>query len=383
MNPLDADAAKFKHWTNLMKDHGKIIGSGTYGEVYKIKPEESKIAYALKMYNYVEPHDGEVDILREFYNDCNKHLLCFKDVVYSEKNTPLYLVTDFLEGYVTLEKYFNGMSRWPIEQKYEDSYDVLRSCVEVLKWFHTKGFAHLDIKADNIMIHPGSKNIKLVDFGRSCSNHVVCHIDDFDDVEDYPYLAPEFRRIGAKQDGGSVSLEEAKSMDIYSMSYMIVGLIMELFKFDESFSLMLLGYIYGITIKFTLPRDLSISKSSSKLNPDTFLKYYETFKLKVERQRSNATHSGRRTPKVFPIATPKALIKERQATPKAPTQKTKMGTQKKSVTKPVMHSFTEKPRPTSKPKRKTPHPHPPQVKSPTRTPDPKFIPTPPSPSIYA
>jgi serine/threonine protein kinase len=388
IEPLDADAKKFNMWNALIETKGERIGSGTYGDVYRIESEDSKPAYALKMYKFNEPHDGEVDILREFYKECSAHLLCFKDVVYSKDNTPLYLVTDFLEGYITLLEYFANLSQQPIEGRYEGSYDVLRSCVEVLKWFHKKGFAHLDIKADNIMIHPKTKNIKLIDFGRTCSNHVVCYIDAFDDVEDYKYLAPEFRNMG--KDGGSVSLEEAKSMDVYSMGYMIVDLTMELFGVDKHSASMIIKHCYGIPVKFdpsnVNSRELNVS---SITRPANAIPYISTLMLKWKaklKAPTSTNHFGRTpriiTPKVlFPSKTPKALIGMRQATPKAHTKtpnekiKEKRATPKLSTV--MREKRTSKPKGFIKPK---PMP-PPKVKSsPIRTPYPKIIATP-SPSI--
>jgi serine/threonine protein kinase len=68
--------------------------------------------------------------------------------------------------------------------------------VEGIAYMHRKGYVHRDLKLDNILIDPSTKNIKIIDFGFSLKAavgeklNVYCgtpHYMDPDLVRKVPY----------------------------------------------------------------------------------------------------------------------------------------------------------------------------------------------------
>ena len=72
---------------------------------------------------------------------------------------------EYPRGYVDLMAFIRRM-KWLDEDL---SRIMLRNLLEAIQYCHSMGVLHRDIKEDNILVHPRSGDIKLIDFG--CATH--------------------------------------------------------------------------------------------------------------------------------------------------------------------------------------------------------------------
>lgn len=148
----------------------KLIGKGSYGEVYDIKDAKSHIHYALKKCMKIfETKTRALGTLTELrlgrllnHRNINKleeilipyHLNSFGGIYYRSK-----LMKTNLGRYLNRNKYI------PIKDiKY-----ILFQMISALYYIHKRGVIHCDIKPDNILIG-SNKETQLCDFGLS---HVI------------------------------------------------------------------------------------------------------------------------------------------------------------------------------------------------------------------
>jgi serine/threonine protein kinase len=151
----------------------KVIGSGTFGKVYKIKYNGKDAA--LKIVKNINPGakdiiDEEVRMLKsisERYPDCMVNILCYFDISQDDDN--IYFVSELLDS-----DYFDVLSK----DSYCDSknggkinyvYESLKQMLNGLRALHTVGILHRDIKPENFLVKLSDpKVIKIADFGFSC-----------------------------------------------------------------------------------------------------------------------------------------------------------------------------------------------------------------------
>jgi len=178
----DVDGAKKGSWKI-----GKPLGCGGFGEIYLCeknvvrKVDERNASLAMK----IEPHEnGPLFIERNFYiravlpktvEEYRKHKKIQTLGIPSYKGSGShtyngdkfrFLVMDRLGK--DLEKTFlSGKRIFPPSL----SYDIALKVLETLEYIHDQGYAHNDIKAQNLLLGPGGNNNKkeshlyLVDFG--------------------------------------------------------------------------------------------------------------------------------------------------------------------------------------------------------------------------
>ena len=81
--------------------------------------------------------------------------------VFIEKGSYYILMTDYHEGYTDLFDY-NAMTQ---KLSGEDIKAIIVQIVAIARALLDAGVDHRDIKDENILYHPTTKDIKLIDFG--------------------------------------------------------------------------------------------------------------------------------------------------------------------------------------------------------------------------
>ncbi len=169
------------------KKYGLIseIGKGQFGAVYKavnLKPTEGEEEfYAVKILipegEVKMEWEKEVKCLREVYQVCkDAGILCYKDSFVSLpsklfKEPQFVIVTPFLENYIPLQEYILIKTKKQGEYKYKS---IPRNVAEKIyaDVIYAKNamtdlcIHHGDLHLKNIMIHPETLDIKIIDLGR-------------------------------------------------------------------------------------------------------------------------------------------------------------------------------------------------------------------------
>lgn len=167
------DSATTRERQNHVFDIGKMLGRGTFGEVFVVSKDTTKVVKRIRkqgvdVYGRISEPDEydaqradvmhEVSILRRLKDRCDEYIVCLRDDGFKENAHYYYIVTEYLERYALLSQY---------NFRPDTFKEIAKNLVRGLRVIHSLGVAHLDIKRDNIM-YSGVK-IKYLDFGLSCS----------------------------------------------------------------------------------------------------------------------------------------------------------------------------------------------------------------------
>jgi tRNA A-37 threonylcarbamoyl transferase component Bud32 len=142
----------------------KILGKGTYGKVYEAQHKLTSCKVAIKCIEKTTIKNeksmqkifNEVEILANLnYSNIIKLFEIFENDKY------YFFVTEFAEKGDLLRLIENNGSFNEVQ-----SFLILKDLVESLKYLHSKGILHRDVKLDNILLNNKYK-VKLCDFGIS------------------------------------------------------------------------------------------------------------------------------------------------------------------------------------------------------------------------
>ena len=146
----------------------KIIGEGTFGEVYLIKSQKTQLEFALKKVQLkntklkIKRILEEVNILKELDHP---NIISFKGAFKSNDDKYLNIITEYIpQG--DLEKKIETNYK---DKKYFEEKDILNWLFQVclaIQYLHENSIIHRDIKPSNIFLMENNI-IKLGDFGTS------------------------------------------------------------------------------------------------------------------------------------------------------------------------------------------------------------------------
>ena len=140
------------------------LGSGTYGNIYKIINKNDKKEYVLKRLKKEETEEEYFNAERDFLKNV-KGANIIKMFAYKEDEEYYYFVLEKMEGDLQqmLEKYKNGMPSNIIKKIFSQINSGLKIMID-------KGMCHRDLKPSNILYSYTNKEktdfiIKICDFG--------------------------------------------------------------------------------------------------------------------------------------------------------------------------------------------------------------------------
>lgn len=142
------------------------LNRGAFGEVWAAWDNKNNRQVAVKLIpsKYAPAVQREVELLKSAQSECaQNHVLCYIDTYSLQKNGKAYIgvVTELVPGralsaiprnQITAKK----MAKWTA--------DLFRA----LRYLHSLGIVHRDVKPDNVMIKP-NEELVLVDLGIGCS----------------------------------------------------------------------------------------------------------------------------------------------------------------------------------------------------------------------
>lgn len=233
------------------------------GTIVERKIVETKPATTKKMF------DKEADILRRAKRVCEPNILCYVGVGARNEdasNPDRILVTEFLDGYITLEDY---IKQTPEKERWANIRPLLVNLVQGLRDLHRIGIAHRDIKPTNLMVNPAGPepaarkgtydydsydistdiadfaqptpsaypadpneagmHIKYIDVGLSCTEPAC---SDGTQVGTPVYLAPEVS-FALDKPLVPLNLETWKRADIWALAITMIEYIIGEEQFDE------------------------------------------------------------------------------------------------------------------------------------------------------
>ena len=157
----------------------KFLGKGTFGEVYLTKKRNSNFLYATKRMDKALVEDvrykkyfvNEISILKKLFH---KNIIRIQEFKMTTNH------------YYIIMEYCNGGSLTQCLKKYKEIYHqpfteeivqyLMRQIISAVKFIHSQGIVHRDLKLDNILVNFNNENdknnmnllnaqVKIIDFG--------------------------------------------------------------------------------------------------------------------------------------------------------------------------------------------------------------------------
>jgi len=140
----------------------KLLGEGTYGQVWKATDKSLERTVAVKLLH------GGMDKFKQLKTEgkalsalTHKNIVVVHALDSDGKNG--WLVMEMVDG-PSLEKYLNDKAKERTWVAFKEARTIVEQCLEALEFAHDKNRVHGDIKPGNIFL-PKTGEVKLGDFG--------------------------------------------------------------------------------------------------------------------------------------------------------------------------------------------------------------------------
>ena len=182
---------------NNTEKYGLIqeIGKGMFGITYKARNLSRQHGedefYLVKIMlppisNLARGWAKEVMCLKEVLEICgDSGILCYKDsFIFNQKGKKDYIVvTEFLDGYITLDEYFRKVKDKHKKLSENEAKEIYKKVVYIKNTLTVMCINHSDLHFSNIMIHPKTKDVKVIDFGK-CKSTEQANVRSWDSDEE-------------------------------------------------------------------------------------------------------------------------------------------------------------------------------------------------------
>lgn len=209
---------------NLKYQIIRKLGNGTYGVIYEVIDTNNE-KYVMKRINKNKLYGlglTKRDVLVEVfslknlsvYPECDPHIVCYKESYEDKIN--YYIIMQYIDG-MDLVDYIEHLGGLNLDMDNTDKVlNIMNQCLLGLNRIHQGGYAHRDIKLENIMIGT-DEQIYIIDFGFACNGITIECISEKGSL---PYIPPELA-MGKQSD----ELELAQKHDIWSMGIVFYVLV--------------------------------------------------------------------------------------------------------------------------------------------------------------
>ncbi|MEC4813299.1 MAG: serine/threonine protein kinase [Scytonema sp. PMC 1069.18] len=147
----------------------RVLATGGFGETY-IAKDTKRPGYPICVVKHLKPASSDAKVFdtakrlfqieAESLEKLGNHDQIPRLLAYFDENQEFYLVQEFIEGHPLSEELLPGQL-WSESQVV----DMLLEVLNILKFVHSQGVIHRDIKPDNIIRSTSDGKLVLVDFG--------------------------------------------------------------------------------------------------------------------------------------------------------------------------------------------------------------------------
>lgn len=233
-NKFKIDELNEKKVPDWLQD-AKLIGKGGFGQVY-LKTDQNGNTIAIKVIPKVQSKQGppemitqivqdEITVLRAIEKSCNLFTLCFTQ--FGQDKTNYYILTKYLDEYITLEKFIANTIVGELPPKQHIFNQIVCQLVNGLDHLHEIGIVHRDIKPGNIMISINENekvSIRFIDFGFACIKNDCSKPFSKGTLD---YMAPEIIHPRFDHQPSVLTFEMSKRADVWSLGMTILELFMK------------------------------------------------------------------------------------------------------------------------------------------------------------
>jgi len=206
----------------------KLLGVGSYGKVSLATTETNELV-AIKNLNIAKTSFNsfklqnildEIEALKYLSKRCDS-IPRYIEYYYNERGREINIVTEYIEG-VTLDTYILNKNHI-LQRDGKLLWSIIYGIVNGLMCIHSNGFAHRDIKLQNLMITPDG-NVKYVDLGLACVDK--CKWSDCKNVCTGKVGTPLYRSPESYlSDYNITTLEQSKAQDIWALGIVLYQLV--------------------------------------------------------------------------------------------------------------------------------------------------------------